>query len=578
MRKSLGLRTRVILFFVLAALPSMAVTGFTVNTLDRFIQDEVEKQQRDLERLILSSLTSEKERIQRELKKLCKDDRIIQMVAQSDDVNALVDFEDVAPQISSKVELSALAFIARSGPARGTILSSSHMPQAVGDSPPFELFIESVESSTAGIASDYIASNPPKLTPFLLSTAFVTDPSRSRSILLYGGTRLDGSFLERIAQITSSQLSLHLPDGATYKFGATHGDANSGSIYIVPISGYADRHAGGQSRIHASLPISQLEKFQQELLFIGIFANLFILLAGILGGFWLSRPITRPIVALSSAAKRVGDGDYTIRVAKERNDEVGQLVEVFNDMVGEIVTTQAELAQAERMAACRDAAKQVAHEIKNPLTPMRMSMETLRKAHQIQHASFDEILQESTQAVLEEVQALSRIVSAFSEFAKLPTPIIKLEEPVMLLANVKRLYGALPENIKIIFEEQNALELNLPSVLVDKDQFSRVFVNLVKNAVEAIGQNEGCIYLEASIDTEQPVKGVRFVIRDNGPGIPNDTLDKVLTPYFTTKSKGTGLGLAIVNRIVDEHGGFMAINSQVDDGTAISIWLPAEDA
>jgi len=556
----------------------MAVTGFTVSTLDRFIREEVKKQQSELERLIRFSLTNEQRRIKEELTRLSKDDRVIQMVAQSDDTNALIDFEDVAAQISSKVELSALAFIARSGPARDTILSSSHMPQAVGDPPPHELFIENVNTSTVGIASDYIAANPPKLIPFLLASILVTDSSQSRSILLYGGTRLDGSFLERVAQITNSQLSLHLPNGPTYKFGPDHSVSDSGSSYTIPITGYADRYAGGKSRIHASLPVSQLERFQKELLLIGIFANLFILLGGILGGFWLSRPITRPIVALSSAAKRVGDGDYNTRVAKERNDEVGELVEVFNDMVGEIVTTQAELAQAERMAAWRDAAKQVAHEIKNPLTPMRMSMETLRKAHKIQHASFDEILQESTQAVLEEVQALSRIVSAFSEFAKLPTPIIQPEDPAILLANVKRLYGAIPENIKIIFEEKDASAMNLPSVLVDKDQLSRVFINLVKNAVEAIGQNEGRIYLEASLHEQDAVKGVRFVVRDNGPGIPKETIDKVLTPYFTTKSKGTGLGLAIVNRIIEEHRGYMTINSQIDEGTSILIWVPAEKA
>ena len=567
-----------ILFFVLAALPSTVVTGFSLSALDQFIRDEVTRQQQDLEKLIRFSLTNEQNRIRKQLTQLRNDERVQQMTLQSDEANALVDFEELAVGLSSKAELSALGFIALTGPAKNTILSSSHMPQAAGDAPPTELFLKDIVSSTTGIASDYFAANPPSLLPLLLATELVTDSTTQRKILIYGGTRLDGPFLDRIAQMTSSKLILKLRDGVTYEFGTIRTGESSGleSQFVIPISGYADRFVGGNTKIYAFLPASPLEKLREELVLIGMFASLVILLGGILGGLWLSRPITRPIVALASAAKQVGDGNYQIRVTKERNDEVGELVEVFNHMVGEIVETQAELAQAERMAAWRDAAKQVAHEIKNPLTPMRMSMETLRKAHRIQHASFDEILEESTQAVLEEVQALSKIVSAFSEFAKLPTPILKRHEPVQLLSSVNRLYGTLPENIELVYDDAAIRQLELPKVLVDKEQFSRVFVNLVKNAVEAIGTAQGRISLDAHVATNSNTNGVKFTISDNGPGIAAETLSKVLTPYFTTKSKGTGLGLAIVNKIVEEHRGILTIDSRLNHGTSISIWIPVE--
>jgi nitrogen fixation/metabolism regulation signal transduction histidine kinase len=211
----------------------------------------------------------------------------------------------------------------------------------------------------------------------------------------------------------------------------------------------------------------------------------------------------------------------------------------------------------------------LAHEIKNPLTPIQMAMDTLRKVWRKQHPSFGEILEESTTTVLEEVDRLKRIVSEFSDFARLPKPAPMPTDLNEVVASALALYeGATPV--------ERRLGDALPTIEVDKGQMTQVLLNLLENARDAIaGKEDGKIV----VTTRRGDAGDRLElsVEDNGPGVASDIRDRVFTPYFTTKQGkgGTGLGLAIVHRIVSDHGGRIMVGEAASLGGArVVVELP----
>jgi two-component system, NtrC family, nitrogen regulation sensor histidine kinase NtrY len=574
MSRGLRLKTRVTWFFVLAALPAVLVSALSIKIIDNIIALELQRRRANIERLVRLSLEGEQARLESALQLISNDDGLQSLKNKLDDDAALEEVEDLAARLAARVELSAFAILAQTGPMKGSIISSAHLPQAIGDPPSAELNIDSIESATTGIGLDYVADNPPTLVPLLIATRTMARDDGSRALILYGGTRLDGPFLRRIAQMTGSALELHIHKHDTLKFVPTDRTSTYSFDHAIPLNGLGQDNRRTSPSLKIGIAPSPLAKFRKQLLVMSLVAGILILLGASLGGIWLSRPITTPILELAGAAKKVGDGNLDVRVDKRRSDEVGELVDVFNQMVEEIVRGQSELARAERVAAWRDAARQVAHEIKNPLTPMRMSMETLRKAHKLKHESFDEILHESTQAVLEEVQALARIVSAFSEFARLPSPQIASVHPFDLLNSSARLYGTMPPKLKINLDSEAITSRALEPIAADRDQIGRVLINLIKNAAEAIGGQTGEITLDAKAETRRSRGGVAISVQDDGPGMSPQVQDDVMKPYFTTKAEGTGLGLAIVERVVHEHQGELSFQTQSDQGTVVTVWLP----
>ncbi|MCK6552770.1 ATP-binding protein, partial [Myxococcota bacterium] len=238
---------------------------------------------------------------------------------------------------------------------------------------------------------------------------------------------------------------------------------------------------------------------------------------------------------------------------------------------------RARLQRAERVAAWREIARRVAHEIKNPLFPIQMSMETLRKSWRSQHPKLEEIVEESTKTVLEEVRSLNRIVTEFSDFARLPSP--KLEETSVLdvLEHAAALWasgapGAAP--IEVVLDRDVITARALPRIAIDRGQIERALINLVKNAVEVLRDSGGRVTLDAHAEVRGARSGVVLTVHDTGPGIPDELRERIFTPYFTTKAEGTGLGLAIVERIAEEHHGAVHVDSAPGRGTTFHLWLP----
>jgi nitrogen fixation/metabolism regulation signal transduction histidine kinase len=241
----------------------------------------------------------------------------------------------------------------------------------------------------------------------------------------------------------------------------------------------------------------------------------------------------------------------------------------FNAMTSDLARMTARAAAAERVAAWREVARRLAHEVKNPLTPVAMAVETLRAAWVRKSPEFPEIFDEGTEAIRQEVRRLARIVDEFSRFARLPAP-----EPVRvaggeLLSSFLALYPAGPPGVEL----QQDLGPDLPEVEVDRDQILQVLHNLLANAFEAVGRG-GPVRISARREGEE----LAVAIADGGPGIRAEDLPRLFEPYFTTKEAGTGLGLAISERIVREHGGRIEVASAPGKGATFTVRLPARPA
>jgi signal transduction histidine kinase len=285
-------------------------------------------------------------------------------------------------------------------------------------------------------------------------------------------------------------------------------------------------------------------------------------------GLFVARRTARDLDRLVEGSLAAARGDLDHRVPVRSKDEVGAVASAFNLMMEDLKTSKERLVIAERIAAWQEIARRLAHEIKNPLTPIQMAMDTLKKSWKMQHPSFEEILDESTTTVLQEADRLKHIVAEFSDFARMPKPEFSRVDLNEVVRSALGLYqGAVPVT--------SQLDDALPELDADKNQLNQVLLNLVENARDAIGDREGgkIVVTTRRGDTNDRVV---LIVEDNGPGVPTDLKDKVFAPYFTTKHTkgGTGLGLAIVHRIVSDHGGRITISDAGGGGARFAIELP----
>lgn len=293
-------------------------------------------------------------------------------------------------------------------------------------------------------------------------------------------------------------------------------------------------------------------------------------LAALAVAWLLSRGLSRPIARLSEQARAVVGGEPK-PVHATGGKELEELADAFNQAISDLVGMRKRLAATERIAAWREIARRVAHEIKNPLAPIRAAMETLRRLRYREDPAFDEYFDEATTTVLDEVRRISSIVSEFTEFARLPAP---QPAPTNLEQLIRQVVG--------LHQGQNApIDLKLepcPDVQADRDQITQVLTNLVQNALEALEATPGGrVRIELTGRATGPgatVAWADIAVEDNGPGLEPRVKANLFEPYFTTKPEGTGLGLAIVQRIVTEHGGEIRLEETSGGGARFVISLP----
>ena len=319
-------------------------------------------------------------------------------------------------------------------------------------------------------------------------------------------------------------------------------------------------------RNYSSLSLLREAFIDQGLIWTGgILFVLFLSLVTVFAASRIAGSITRPIRVLTEGMRRIGAGDLSHRVRVKARDEMKFLVDSFNRMTEELKSSRERLQRAERAAAWRDVARQVSHEIKNPLTPIQFSLHRL-KTKLTRSQLEDEDVRESFRIIEEEINSMRRMAGAFSEFARMP----HLELHAENLAEIVRSSAKLFENAGGVALQLDIQE-DLPRVLVDREQIRRVVHNLIKNAIEA--SKPGDVVHVRLVGTGEEKPAVKLEIVDQGCGMDKETLKKALKPYFTTKPDGSGLGLFIVNRIISDHGGRFEIRSEKGQGTVVTIYL-----
>jgi two-component system nitrogen regulation sensor histidine kinase NtrY len=226
------------------------------------------------------------------------------------------------------------------------------------------------------------------------------------------------------------------------------------------------------------------------------------------------------------------------------------------------------LMRAQKVAAWGEVARKLAHEIKNPLTPIQLSAQRIRKAHLKGAPEFEKVLTECTEAIVSEVEALKNLVDEFAQFARLPAANLAPASLHEVIDQALSLYDGLFADVRI----DRRLGADVPSLRLDADQMKRVLINLVDNAIEAT-EKRGTVVISTEFDRTQG--RVRLGVADDGPGIPVPDRDKLFVPHFSTKRRGSGLGLAIVNRIVQEHQGVIRVEENRPRGARFVVELPA---
>ena len=294
------------------------------------------------------------------------------------------------------------------------------------------------------------------------------------------------------------------------------------------------------------------------------------ILLAILLSSWAAARVTRPVEQLAHAAQEVAAGNWNARVDVLGDDELGQLADSFNRMTTELLGQQERLVQAERVAAWRELARRLAHELKNPLFPLQLTMENLVRARQQNPEQFEEVFRESSRTLLAEIANLKEIIGRFSEFSKMPQPRLQRVQVNEVIRGVAQLFQAqleAPGRAKISCELQ--LDPHVQPVAADAELLHRAISNLVLNAMDAMPQGGTLTLRTAGEDGK-----VRIEVADTGSGLTQEQCERIFTPNYTSKQHGTGLGLAIVQSVVSDHGGRIRVQSEPGRGTTFAIELP----
>jgi two-component system, NtrC family, nitrogen regulation sensor histidine kinase NtrY len=296
-------------------------------------------------------------------------------------------------------------------------------------------------------------------------------------------------------------------------------------------------------------------------------------LVAVLTSLWFGARVTRPVVSLAEAARRVAAGDLYAKVEVESHDELGELASSFNRMTEDLVQQKDRTVQAERVAAWRELARRLAHELKNPLFPLQVTVENLIRAKQKSPEMFEEVFQEGTATLLAEINNLKTIIGRFSEFSKMPQPQRRPTQVNDVVRSVLSVFQAQLQQAQR--QEKNRIAVHtvlaepLPEISADPDLLHRALQNLVLNAIDAMPEGGDLTIRTASLGDR-----IELSVSDTGSGLTQEECGRLFTPYYTTKQHGTGLGLAIVQSVVSDHGGKISVGSAEDKGTMFRIELP----
>ncbi|PYQ38155.1 MAG: sensor histidine kinase [Acidobacteria bacterium] len=454
----------------------------------------------------------------------------------------------------------------------GRVLSSRHWPAGVGLPEGDREVTGSSGLRWETVAEDYGAAER--------LAVIATRPGTwaGTPVVVRGGFLLDGTMLGELSDLMGAEVALRdtargrwvaradSPLAKAAPFDPSKGDGTtdiSGTVYR-----WAAAPLGPSLWEVIAVPHTLLAEVTGGVRRLTLVVAGLALLAALTTALVLSGRIAGPVRALAARARGVGAGDLE-HTAVEASDEVGELARAFASMTHELRTSRERLVQAERVAAWREMARRLAHELKNPIFPIQLSIETLRRALDQEGAQdaqrFQALFRESSDTILDELRSLRSIVEEFSQFARMPPPRLAPTDLGDLVERVLALYRARAAAVRI----ETGLAPGLPAVPADRDLLGRALGNLVANELEAMPDG-GTL----SVKTRAVEEGVALEVSDTGPGLTEEQPTRLFTPYYTTKKGGTGLGLAIVQGIVSDHGGRIQVESAPGAGTTFTLVLP----
>jgi signal transduction histidine kinase len=517
---------------------------------------------------------------------------------------------DAAPYVTEAQTLAQdaqLDFLEIIGPD-GKIVSSAQWPARFGYVDP-----ASTAGQSAFLKTEELPDGTTALGLFAVRAVRRSEASGSSSVRLIGGKRLDQSFLADLPVAPGMQIALYNNSSSTansaFEQPLSHFEPAQLTSATGPVAN-ANRYQGiidsarktGQQTsavlyltdrredsvnataiplksdtggvlavLTVSISRSGMVDAQQNIRKIAYGVAAGGILLAILASLWIAARVSRPIEQLAQAAEQVAGGHWETRVPERGRDEISVLARSFNHMTGELVSQRDRLVQTERVAAWRELARRLAHELKNPLFPLQLTVENLVRARELPEAEFDEVFRESTRTLGMEIANLKTIIGRFSDFSKMPKPQLERIDARDVLDRVFSFYNAAyPDGTAIHFVTK------CPSgpapIDADPDLLHRALSNLVLNAMDAMPDG-GILTLSAEARDDK----VEFRVADSGAGLTPEECERLFTPYYTTKQHGTGLGLAIVQSIVADHNGAIAVESRVGGGATFVITLPRAD-
>jgi signal transduction histidine kinase len=576
-------RTRLLLIFTLALVASVAVVDLLVLGSTRRAFERSERQRADA---LALQFRNEFDRRGRELV------RTVNAIAASEGTRNIAiqpdytQYYDYAAPQAATHDLDLLELVA----ADGAIVSSAQWPARFGYKEEWLTSGEDWKQRGAFLRREEL---PAGVTLALMAVG--TAAEGDRKLYVVGGRELDREFLSTLVLPAGMRVLLYrnlaggfapsqLIDaggpaagpallrplieqvlaGRRESFGIVGSGAAAESFHAVPLPGLDNSLLGVLLIASARRDLVELEN---SLVRTGAMVAAAGILLGILLSWWAAARVTRPVRRLAESAGRVAAGDWSATVDISSADEIGQLAGAFNRMTRELAAQRERLVQAERVAAWRELARRLAHELKNPLFPLQITVENMLRARERYPEQFDEVFREGTATLLAELAQLKQIVGRFSDFARMPAPQTQPVEFNALVIDTLKLFAGQLEQARV--QAVTALDAAVRTVLVDPEQMTRVVRNLVLNAIDAMPEGGKLTVRTVALEGG----GVRLEIGDTGQGLTPEECARLFTPYYTTKTHGTGLGLAIVQSVVSDHGGRISVESEKGKGSTFRIEL-----
>jgi signal transduction histidine kinase len=603
-----SLRQKLLLLFSLTVAAAVAAVAWTVLVR---IRDVFERRDQEETTLFVSQFQREFQHRSADvavaMERIAGQERVRSMAFE------LVQSGDAAPYLNEAQTLAQdaqLDFLEVIGPD-GNIVSSAQWPARFGYPEP----AASEVAQTPFLKREELPDGSSVLGLFAVRAIRGAEPA----VKLVGGRKLDQSFLADLPVVPGMQLGLYSSAGTTAQAdantqgggavatvfdpkrlvsasgdvpGATKygslidqarktGEQANGILYLTPrredsVSATAIPLKDSAGKVLAVLTVaisrSGLVAEQQQIRAIAYGVASGGILLAILFSLWIAARVSRPVEELARAAEEVAHGSWDARVPVRGRDEVGVLARSFNHMTEQLESQRERLVQSERVAAWRELARRLAHELKNPLFPLQLTVENLARARQLPPAEFDEVFSESTQTLSMEIGNLKKIIGRFSDFSKMPKPELERIDAKDIVARVRALYAAGSDDGPKIDVVTKVEDAPMP-LMVDPELLHRALSNLVLNAKDAMPEG-GTV----TISARNREGKVEIRVSDTGHGLTPEECERLFTPYYTTKQHGTGLGLAIVQSVVADHAGTIAVESREGLGATFVITLPKAEA